>query len=366
MGDDRTPVYYEGERLVIRASAIGHPCMWELIAAGQGVDSSGAPAFMKKAFQEGHDAESLIVKELEEKYGFLFIAGSAQKQDELLLDDELSGPYEGSIVVRYHPDGIAEVMNGFLNHIGVGLHRTYQWGEVVVVEIKNLGDDWWQRAVKSGVESTIADYPWQLSVMMINEQLPGLWVCRNKGKKVKGKKVFCADEGKYHFQFVREPLVGYQDMRLKGRAIKEGVDGEDLLTSDRPCDSPDHFPCLYRHVRPEPEEGGSMGVRGSEDVWDVPPELEEELEEALREHLLFKGQADESAARAKAATQRVVEMIPEGVKKVRTSKRTFNVADSRSNTVAWDDMSDELRRAVSNYKRSKVTGRHVRDFKRSD
>lgn len=358
MGDDRAPVYYEGSKLVIRASAIGHPCMWELIAAGQGVDSSGAPAWMKRAFQEGHDAEPLIVRFLQEAHAFEF--ESHQEQGELVLwksADDLSPV----VVMRYHPDGIANVPDLFM-YEHTDCPEMIADYKTVVVEIKNLSDGLWQQAVRHGVESTIADYKWQLSGMMIKENLPGLWVCRNKGKRVKGVKVPCADEGKYYYQYVPEPLVRPQAFYEKGWAIKEGVDGEDLLTSDRPCDDINHFPCLYRHVRPEPEEE----LLKDNEVWLVPEELEETVDEDAKEYVYLKGQIAEMSDRLEAARDRLVARAPEGVKAIQTSKWRVPVRDSHATGYKWDEMPQALKDQLAEFKKSGKTGRHIRDLKRLD
>lgn len=380
MGDDRPPCYWDeterwpegdSKKLVVRASAIGHPCMWELIAAAQNVDSSGAPLWMKKAFQEGHLAEPGIVRQLIEEYEVQF--ESHQDEGELVILMALDGTV---VVMRYHPDGVGMV----------DLHRVLpndfpvSYSIRVVVEIKNLSDVLWQRAVRHGVQTTIADYPWQLSGMMIKEGLPGLWVARNKGKFEKDgngvrREVYTPDKGKLFFQYVPTPLVEFSEFEEKAQEILEGVRGEDLLTSDRRCDDAKHFPCLFRHVRPEPSESeseielredGSMAKKKARITWEPEGEMREKVDEVVKRLRQYKGQIAEAQEGYEREAAVLDALIPEGMEAVRTDTFEFNVANSHATRTAWDEMPQELKDELARYKTSEVTGRHTRDYKRID
>jgi hypothetical protein len=381
MSDNRASVRWEishggegeDQSLIIRASALGHPCMWELIASGQGIDPGTLPKNMARAFQEGHDAEPLIIRDLEEKYGFIF--HSRQHEGKLHLVD--------NIYVMYHPDGVGIVRGWFLRqycHIQIQ-PVDHETGMKAVFEIKNLSNSLWWDAVKKGVEETITEYPWQLSAMMQGEGLPGLWICRNKGlppDKETGVKPYCEHEGKLHFQFVDMPFITHDEMVEKALLIKEGVLGEDLRTSDRPCDTPNHFPCRFLAVRPEPEPGqgrdgeevGGEGM-GASGVLHVSGEDAKVLDEDIRQYLFLKGQAKENKERQDAIRDRIIEtgtrLLGRTPEEIQTDKWRVPVKPSYSSGYEWDKMSPELKRAVEKYKKKgKVTGHHVRDIERLD
>lgn len=343
--DNRPSVYWEGDLLIIRASAIGHPCLWELIAAGQGYEPLGLPAGIRRAFQEGHDAEPLIIEELEKpERGFVF--ETKQVEGELLLP--------GNIAIRYHPDGI-----GYVPLI-------FDPTQKFVFEIKNLSHDVYMKAFRAGnVGATFEEYNSQLSVMMLAEHLPAIWIARNKGyppDKETGIKPFCSREGEIFVQDpIYEPIIPFEQIAEKAQLIKEGVLGEDLLTTDRECDSPEHFPCRYLHIRPEPEEGS---LEDSNNIWWPAEDEQEELDSLVRDMLTFKGQADEAKKRYEAIRDTLMEKIPEGVERVVTDQFVIPILQASSNTINWAAMSPELKKVIEKYRTKTPGKRYTRDITR--
>jgi hypothetical protein len=343
MGDNRPPVYWEDHKpgsrvLVIRASAIGCSCLWELVAAGQGVPPAPIPDNLQRAFDEGNELEPVVIKMLEEVYGVTFL--SHQEEGELWLSDD--------VLIRYHPDGIANIDNlGPLDELPP---RT------CVVEVKALSNDLWQQAKRNGVQSVIKEYQWQLSVMMHDAQLPGLWVCYNKGlpPDKDGKREPCADQGKLYFQYESEPLVSIEEIQLKASLIKVGVDGEDITTSDRPCGDPSHYPCRYLHVRPEPEANGS-----DSETFLVPDDRRADVDQLIRNYVYHKGQADEAVSRRDEAKEQILQLegLEEEHKRIQTDRWRAPVVRGTTSYLAKDEMSEQDRRAyeaiVAKYTRKK-------------
>jgi hypothetical protein len=368
MGDDRPPVYYDeingSTVLVIRASAIGGSCLWELVAAGQGVEAGPIPDSLRRAFDEGNALEPVVVKMLEDKYGLVFL--SHQEEGELWLSDD--------VVVRYHPDGIANLGSTFLKEMALGglfnltlPDRSTLWPRTVVVEIKALSNALYQQAVRNGVGSVIDEYPWQLSTMMHDQQLPGLWVVYNKGLPPddKGVRPPCADEDRLHFEYVPEPPVSLEEIQLKASLIQVGVNGEDVVTSERPCDDPNHWPCLYLHIRPEPEAMATDGTVA------IHPDMQTEVDKLVKNYLFHKGQADEAAEARDRYKAEILALAPDKEsKRIVTEKWHVPVVRGHTSFVAVEEMTEQDRQAYEalkrKYTRQKDKAPYLTKIKRRD
>jgi hypothetical protein len=358
MGDNRPAVYWEqvpesrggvSRVLVIRASAVGTSCLWELVAAGQGVPPAPIPANLQRAFDEGNKLEPVVIKMLEDDYRVTFL--SHQEEGELWLSDD--------VMVRYHPDGIANLGYDFYSKTRPRFPR-----EVVaelpprtcVVEVKALSNDLWQQAKRNGVQSVIKEYEWQLSVMMHDAGLPGLWVCYNKGLPPDelGNREPCEDQGKLYFQYEPTPRISIEEIQLKASLIKVGVDGEDITTSDRPCGDPSHYPCRYLHIRPEPEPNGA-----DSETFLVPDDRRPDVDRLIRDYVYHKGQADEAVARRDEAKEQILQLegLEEDHKRILTDKWRAPVVRGTTSYLAKDEMSEQDRRAyeaiVAKYTRKK-------------
>lgn len=216
MGDDRPPAYFEGDLLVVRASALGS-CMWELIAAAQGHERNAVPEALQAKFDQGHDWEPKVLGRLRELNW---------KLNDELAQQEGALRVGGNRIVRLHPDAIGEpsLMEG-----------------ARVIEVKAFAASTYDKAQRHGVQATFHEYEWQLSAMMHAYRLPGVWVVVNK------------ETGELHFQYVDKPIVPLSEIVKRVKAIYEGALGEDIATTERPCEQPAQWPCRYLHLRPEPE-----------------------------------------------------------------------------------------------------------------
>lgn len=252
-GDDRPPAYWEGDTLIIRCSAFGG-CIWELIASAQEYPPGSFPQVLVKAFQEGKEAEPLVLRELEQNG---FALEGLQEEEHLRVAP--------NALIRFHPD--AKGSSPFYD----GQH---------VIEVKAFGKDLFERAQRHGVQSTIPEYSWQLSIMMIRYNLPGLWVVHNKAY----------GEPRFEdllIQRIPEPLIPRHAILTRAATIMEGIE-DDVL--DRPCDDPKHWPCRYLHLRPEPEGNGVDTVL---DMSALPDDVQAEYDRLAKEYAYLKGQEDE-------------------------------------------------------------------------
>lgn len=353
-GDNRPPAYYDPDgTLVLRASAFGGSCLWELVAAAQGYEATILPSNMRRAFNEGHRLEPEVLRRLEAEYPVVLDHQAAQREGSLELAKGL--------IVRFHPDGAGRYTQPLVGDVFLGKPEL-NWD--VVVEVKALSHDLWKKAVRHGVESTIGEYRWQASVMMLATHKRLLWVVYNKGyppDKDTGIKPFCEDQGKIHLQLVKTPFVSLSEMVLKGLEVKELVEGEDILESGRPCDDPSHWPCRYLHLRPESEtedgdtEGRTDTTRGDSERkarTHVEPDSQDKVDELVKSYLYNKGQADECKARADQARDELLAIFGGQKGTYETDRFIIPVTQGRGQkALAWDEMPEEVKTLVESYMR---------------
>src|SRR5262245_17841897 len=295
MQDNRPGAYWEGDKLIVRASALGG-CLWELLAYLNGFEPNDVPQKIKDAWQQGHELEPQVIERLESEG---WILEERQKEGHLIVGD--------TCVIRYHPDAIGTYPNSDIR---------------MVVEIKCLSDEVWRRATRTGVGSLFQEYNWQLSTMMLAENLPGIWVCYNKETEA------IYTEAQYL------PPIPLDDVTSRVNYLVEALD-VDLLT--RPCDDPKHYPCRFLSLRPEPEDTAETLF-----VNDVG--MGDEFNQLTREYIIVKGQIDELEKRKKEASRRIMEMagnfrILRGDRALVRIKRGKNVHANRQ-AIANDGVED--------------------------
>lgn len=344
MSDNRPSCYYETNettgdtQLVIRTSAIGSSCLFELIASGQGYEPSETPAFLQRAFDAGNELEPVIIGMLEDE-GYIVLG--KQEEGELVVEDGL--------IIRFHPDG-------YINHS----NPEHPDHPTRILEVKALSDVLWQKAARGSVGDTIDEYNWQLSVMMHKDNLPAMWVCYNKGNSDGSE---CEDKGKLLFERVETPPIKLFDIEERARRVKHEIESEDVLVSGRPCDDPTHFPCRFLHLRMEDEGGQEVAIdQAILTIEDA--ELAEEVDRLTKEYVYCKGQIDELKPKQDAARDRLIE-IAAGHKKVVTDHWVVPVVNGANSSIAWHEVPPELKAQIDEYKR-KTTYKYIRGAKRLD
>ena len=340
MSDNRPPVYWENtqhaRQLVIRASAIGHPCLWELTAAGQGMEMLPVTDVLQRAFDEGNTLEPVVIKRMEDEEQVVFL--SKQMEGELRIRKDL--------VIRYHPDGITNYGSGFWQrHREVATTDDPMLTRTLITEIKALTHSLWSKAVATSVGNTISEYPWQLSSMMWGEgqrehngtlglYVPAMWVAYNKGTPPvndMGDRELCADEGRIHYELVTEPPISLGDLAAKALQVYELVQGEDIEVTGRPCDSPTHFPCRYLYVRPEPE--AKVGIL------EADGDLAGRVDQCAKDYLAAKGIIDEASERLARSKEELLQIAGDKVRKIITDRFIVPVVHSSSPSIDYSAMS---------------------------
>lgn len=299
--DNRPPAYWEDGELIVRCSAAGG-CLWELIACAQGYTPSAFPKMLRKAFQEGKEAEPKVVGYLRE---LGWRVEGQQKEGHLRAAPNLK--------IRYHPDGIGGPYEpDMVDH---------------VIEIKAFGKALWRQFLLGGVRNTIPEYQWQMSIMMIAEGKPGVWVIYNK------------ETGEIQYEWVEEPPIPRHAIVQKMSNLVDSLN-DDL--SERPCDTPDHFPCRFFALRPS-----------NDDVADtLDPSMigaEEEFDELARELLMIKGQRDELEKRYRAVREKIIEFSG-SFSKVKSNRFRASIASTtrhypKTDAMKEDDVFDKYMRS---------------------
>lgn len=146
---DRAIAHWRGDKLVVRASAVGG-CVGAIARAAAGITGTGPPAKMLEVFGRGHVNEPRAVELLRSR-GW-WIEGDGDDQEMVVFA-------RGGIIVEAHPDGFVCPTRG--------ADRSH------VVEIKTL---------KTGRALDVERYKWQVSVQMLATGLKGLVVTSRVGE----------------------------------------------------------------------------------------------------------------------------------------------------------------------------------------
>lgn len=163
MGDDRPPVYAEGDLVVYRASALGQ-CSAALLEYRRAENEPMPhPQWLLDRFEAGNRNEPVILEKLyDPAMGRPWRSmGGAQLEVEL--------PVGQGIVVRGHLDDIA-MRVGALNDT-----VTTQVGEHRIIEAKKFGPAYWEKWQTQGLKG-FPEYEFQLSIYMHSTGMKALFV----------------------------------------------------------------------------------------------------------------------------------------------------------------------------------------------
>lgn len=275
MADNRPNCYWEGDRLIIRASSFGG-CMGALVRAGMGITPEPGPRKLMKAFAEGNRAEPLILGELERRGLHVIEAGIEQMEYEL---------HVGNVTIRCHPDGVQMVEGK--------RHR--------VVEIK---------ALKPSFPRDFRPYLWQASIEMYATGLPLLWVY---GPKDKAGEV---DLSRLEMVQVEEPYFSLLHIKRRALAIYRAVTQANIPSCDWV-----QFPCGYWT-----DEDASCGKGGKGEPEELPLG-----DEVVRAYNVAKGVKEAADKDFKEAQDRIKAMLAdkEGDRYKAGNLRMVRVAGSK-------------------------------------
>lgn len=206
---------------MFRASSFGG-CINALVAARDGLEPVPYPSSLQSAMEVSGNLENEVVSRL----------GGLEAQQ---LEVEL--PLPDGHFIRGHIDGILGKQ---------------------VVEIKVLGDHYWQLHKASRLFEAMPQYPWQMSIYMLATRLTGLWVIAHK------------QDGVIIDLELREVVAPPNTLdEILSRA-------ETILSAPfEPCVG-DRWPCTYPYIHVDPiEESDDADLRLLVDAFQRAKETEQ-------------------------------------------------------------------------------------------
>ena len=235
VSDDRPCAYLEGDTSIYRCSSVGHACITALVAARTGLTPIPPPSWLQDRFDEGTDAEPIVLERLAMYDGWTLNAEGAQEEHHLEVMSK--------VLIRMHLDG---------RGVPAGTDREH------VVEVKAFGKDYWEQFCSRGLKS-FEGYAWQTSIQMYATGLPLAFVVVRKPDKSEDGTVDRAGfwDAEIKVEFVDEPIVPLGV--IKKKVIKAEMlarKGElPMCVGDRfPCD----FPFLHEAKEREVDELGEV------------------------------------------------------------------------------------------------------------
>jgi hypothetical protein len=285
-GDDRPPVYTEGDKVIYRSSAIGKLCPRALWLSRTGVTPSPTPDNLKRAFIESSNNESLVLSMFAD-----------------LHDIELSGEQEP---FEIEVPGTNAVIRGHLDARGEAT------GQSGVVEVKSIADHSW---AKRGVDM----YPGWLEQVQTQMKGTGTRLCWLVfGKKVDG----VVDD-------IAFSVVEY-DPRVIGRVFDQIREVEAAVADNVALDCPDEkYGCPYWQLH--------EGTGSDEEV------IEDRVLAGLATRIVsLAAQVKEADAALKDARDRVMEQLermklPPSVKLRGSDGRVLSVSVVTPTRTSWDE-----------------------------
>lgn len=303
MVDNRPSVYLEDGVAIYRASALGHQCPTQLVAARLGYSPAPVPAWLQTRYDEGTEAEPIIIERLRRELGWEVTGDGDDNQLELEI------PVGASAKIRLHPDGLARIPDQKVSDF--------------VLEVKAFGDDYWERFVREGVEG-FPGYAVQTSLEMAATGRPCLFVVAHKPGRMEDKTLNPDEywECEYTIRAIEKPLVAIGDIKKKVIAVEMAAKRGEI-----PKCAGVSFPCAYPQLHEDETAGG-------ED--DVTPDPILDAAAAYLDECRRTKKAWEDNERA--ARERVMEVLA-GRGEVRTER--FEVRLGSSERATFDKKSFE-------------------------
>lgn len=208
MGDDRANAYFEGQKLILRASSFGG-CIGALVRSGLNMSAAPPPPAMLERFAQGNTAEPVIVEELRRR-GYVIEGAGENGAGQLELELDIAG----KVAIRVHPDG---VINGSLMKGWVGPPLASR-----VLEIK---------ALRPSFDRGFVNYKWQMSIEMAASGLRGLWVY---GEKDEAGELVRGDDGHIQLDIIEQdtPPFSLVDIKRRALAIYKAVNNAEIPGCD--------------------------------------------------------------------------------------------------------------------------------------
>lgn len=225
------------EQVVYRASAL-NLCPSAFCALALGHSPSPPPPKMQAAYDQGHEAEPLILSSLEDapkldgkENAYTVVSSESKPVVELVIMDT----NKKRVVVRGALDDVAYVTA----HTRAGKELFVE--RKAVVDAKNFGMAYWSLWLRNGIKA-FPSYEWQFSVYQHGmarkgkeDFIPALMACRSK------------DTGKILVQWLETPPKSLKEIRNHVIHLEAGCE-DAIETGEVPkCEKPS-YPCPMWHL----------------------------------------------------------------------------------------------------------------------
>lgn len=250
MGDDRGSVYEDHDgRYVFRASGLGG-CMAGLVRHGLGMTPEPFPATMYDRFEEGNDAEPVMLNWIKTPSGgwkiwdesdlevfagthggrMQYLEGDNESDNKAQVEFDIPVGKKG--LIRVHPDGIATLF--LLTPESKKRYPGLEVGGVhAVVEAKAFGESYYKKYRKEGVDG-FPFYKYQVSVEMAATGMPCLFIVGQKDKNriVKPDKI--------EWELITEPPIPLPKLKVRVMKAISAIEAGEIP----PCDQA-MYPCGF-------------------------------------------------------------------------------------------------------------------------
>lgn len=299
---DKPGVYFEGDLMVVRASALGG-CIGNLFRQGMGQTPELPPDWMQAKFDEGHEAEPIILDWIRGKNYGLF--------DDFELEEKFGELHDGqarieikagsSVVVRQHYDGFARDSSRTEYALEakawtVGTRESFER------KIEFEGDT--SVIVPASMRSHYIAM--QISCAILGSKMPVLLVVGQKAKQEDGYEGPVEIEDFFTY-VIKEPPFSRGEVMAKAMRVRE------LVTEGKvpPCDIR-QFPCGFWQDHDEAEGVWAKGAAIEVGTLDVEEALFESLAAEYGANHTLEKKAKERKAAAKKGLDAAFEGVPEG------------------------------------------------------
>lgn len=210
---DKPDVYYEGDKVIYRASSLGS-CIRGLVAARIGVKPANVIKQQhQQYFDEGHLHEGAVLDRLVRE-GMNVDNGSSQEGGQYTVELNV----RDNIYIRGHVDGLG---NGYIPSLDVTL------SDLHVIEVKSMSKDVYEKWLRCGFNEFYR-YAIQLTIYMTALQMGGVFVAKNR------------NSGDMHVTVLDHPPLPLSDITERINKIEDWAE----LDSFPFCDYPT-FPCKF-------------------------------------------------------------------------------------------------------------------------
>lgn len=299
---DKPDVYYEGDKVIYRASSLGS-CIRGLVAARLGIRPANVIKLQhQQYFDEGHLHEGAVIEKLV-KQGMNIDDGSGQPDGQHTIELNI----RDNIYIRGHVDGIG---NGYIESLDTTL------SDLHVIEVKSMSKDVYDKWIRAGFNEFYR-YAIQLSIYMSALQMGGVFVAKNR------------NSGAMDVTVLSHPPLPLAEISERINKVEDWVE----LDSFPFCDFTS-FPCKWFHIHDETNE--------NEDWFEVDEAKDPVLDALCTEYEKADLLERQGKARKQIAREKLENLVGSGGrwKKLGWDVKVANQSSRRMNQSAAKEILD--------------------------